>query len=201
MRLVLVILILEGVRLKAQAPTSFPPDGPPLIPYETLAFNDVDGNPEYFCIARASAQTTIFARTIAESSPTPPTGSALTLTSIVVSGGTVGTITLSAAHGMDKWQMVTVAGSSTSALNASYIVQSKTGTTLVITTAGVSNGTYNNADLKVTTVAPRTSMPVWSIQRFLWATGIFQRSAWAAVGTSGSTTANAVCDNRATYFP
>jgi hypothetical protein len=90
------------------------------------------------------------------------------LTSIVVATN-VGTVTTVAAHGLMAGQPVTVSGSTTSALNANYVIQSITSTTVfTITTAGVGNATYNNGPLTISGTAPLLTAAIWSISHFIY---------------------------------
>lgn len=124
------------------------------------------------------------------------------LTSIVVLTN-AGTITTTTAHGLAVGNVVTVSGSTTSALNGSYIIQTVgSTTTFTITTVAVSNATYNNAALKVSTAAPRTSAAQWAVQRVtLDGSGNLTAGQWAAdltSGAGGSTSYRFICDNRGT---
>lgn len=120
-------------------------------------------NLTYLCLAPSTNQT---------STPSWYTYSlsvaASTLTSIVVATN-VGTVTTPAAHGLMVGQTTTVSGSTTSALNASYVIVTvPSTTTFTITTAGVGNATYNNGPLTVSGEAPLLTSPIWSIQHFTY---------------------------------
>ncbi len=94
--------------------------------------------------------------------------SAGTLTNIVVLTN-VGTVTTVAAHGLMVGQTTTVSGSTTSALNGSYVVASTPSTTTyTITTSGVGNATYATSGLTVSGEAPLLTSPIWSIQKFTY---------------------------------
>src|ERR1700722_2834361 len=85
------------------------------------------------------------------------------LTSIVVSSN-VGTITTLNANGAWVGMIVTVTGSTTAALNGSYKVTGTTSSTAyTVTTSGVSDGTYANSTLIISTSAPILTSAVWSI--------------------------------------
>lgn len=90
-----------------------------------------------------------------------------TLTSIVVLTN-VGTVTTVSAHGLQTGQTTTVSGSTTSALNASYVITVTSTTAFTITTSGVGNATYNNGPLTVSGNAPLLTSPIWSIQHFIY---------------------------------
>lgn len=120
-----------------------------------------------------------------------------TLTSIVVATN-VGTATMSAAHGLSVGNKIVVAGSTTSALNGTYYVQTVgSATTLTITTSGVADATYNTAALTVSTVAPRSSAAIWEIRKFSYtSTNLTAQQSAASSQQIGAM--DGVCDNRAT---
>jgi hypothetical protein len=140
----------------------------------------------YICSANAIQPTATFYK------------SSTTLTSIVVATN-VGTITFSSTSYLWIGALVTVAGSTTSALNATYKVTAVSGSTATITTSGVSDGTYNNAALTVSTQSPLLNSLVWAIQALTYdgshnLTGIY----WAGP-ISASIPHNLACSNRANY--
>lgn len=93
---------------------------------------------------------------------------ASTLTNIVVATN-VGTATTPSAHGLMVGQNTTVSGSTTSALNATYVIATiPSTTTFTFTTAGVGDATYNNGPLTVSGEAPLLTSPIWSIQHFTY---------------------------------
>jgi hypothetical protein len=118
----------------------------------------------------------------------------LTLTSIAVSSN-VGTITVSGSTiKLQVGNGVVVAGSATTALNGTYAIQSVSSSTVVtITTVGVSNATYTDAALTVSTTAPRTDDNVWSIQHLTYSAGNLSLVQWA-LGVAGNFTS--IWDNR-----
>ena len=135
--------------------TAYPRDSP-----TTVFFYDGSGNTIAICYAKGSAPNGISA---GYNFSLSVTGGGLT--SIVVATN-VGTVTTAAAHGLQVNEKVTVAGSTTSALNATYIIQTvPSPTTFTITTSGVGNATYNNGPLTISGQAPLTTAPIWSIQK------------------------------------
>ena len=121
------------------------------------------------------------------------TVAATTLTNIVVSSN-VGTVTTSTAHGLQVGNLVTVAGSATTALNGTYYVQTVgSTTTFTITTSGVANATYTTG-LVLTTTAPLSSQPVWSIMKLTYSGTNLTNVQWA---NGAASSYNNICDNRA----
>ena len=95
--------------------------------------------------------------------------STATLTSIVVAAN-VGTVTTSTPHGLTVGNKVTVAGVlSDTDLNGTYYVQSTaTTTTFTITTSAVSNATYSASGITLKTTAPRTTVAIWHVTKFIY---------------------------------
>jgi len=93
------------------------------------------------------------------------TRAASTLTSVVVLTN-VGTVTTSTAHGLTVGQKVVITGATVDTdLNATYRVVSVTSTTVfTIATVNVGNATYTDAGMVLSTNAPLTTQPIWSIQ-------------------------------------
>lgn len=123
-----------------------------------------------------------------------------TLTSIAVSSNT-GTVTTVGAHGLTAGNLVTVSGSTTTALNGTYVIQTVgSTTTFTITTSGVGNATYSTAALVLSSTAPRTTDARWNIERFTYDGSnnlIADQSSTNGSGGIASTAYNQVCDNRA----
>ena len=114
------------------------------------------------------------------------TVAATTLTSIAVSTN-VGTVTFSAAPGLYVGARITVSGSTTAALNGTYLVSAVAGSTATITTAGVGDATYNTSALVISTSYPLTNQGVWSIQKFVYNTSNqFTGKYWAQPGSNTS---------------
>lgn len=161
------------------------------VPRDGLSsFNEYDGsgNLIYRCSAK-SVQTSFSWRR-----------SNTSLTSIAVSSGT-GTVTTSTAHGLQVGNSVTVAGSIVGNLNAAYKVATVgSTTTFTIATSGVPDATYNNADLTVSTTAPRTSAAQWSIRKYTYSGTNLITEQWATTSLSSSdmVTMTSVCTDRAT---
>ena len=160
----LLIFLLSAVSLLAQAtgtPVSvvaYPPETPTM-------FLDYAGgaNLTYLCVASPINKTSTPGNYTYSLSVTGGT-----LTNIIVAAN-VGTVTTVAAHGLMVGQTTTVSGSSTVALNASYVVATiPTTTTFTITTAGVGNNTYNNAALTLSGTVPLLTSPIWAIKRLTY---------------------------------
>ncbi len=107
----------------------------------------------------------------------------------------VGTVTTAAAHGLAVNDRVTVSGATVDTdLNGVYaIVTVGSSTTFTITTVSVADATYTESTLKFTTTAPRTTLPIWGIQKFTYATSVLQATQWAGGSSTGQ-----VCADRAT---
>ena len=188
MKRILFALLLVSVPVVAQQQATVAiSKGPASEPTTTLTFYDASSNPQYICKARSRQNAFTWAVT--------PTGSQGTLTSIAVATN-VGTVTTVGNHGLAIGYLVTVAGSTTSALNGTYIIQTvPSATTFTITTSGVSDGTYNTAALNLTTTAPRSSSNQWSIEKFTYNVG---NNPTADQWAQGSTAQINICDNRTT---
>jgi hypothetical protein len=120
------------------------------------------------------------------------------LTNIVVSTN-VATVT-AAAHGLAIGQRVYVSGATVDTdLNSAttgYIITGSAGAnTFTFTTAGVSDATYTDATLSITTRAPRTNASCWAIQQMTYVGGYQTQAKWA----EGSASENRAWDSRATY--
>lgn len=168
--------------------TNYPHDAPSL-------FLDYDGNGNdiYNCYAKP-VQNYIAITGNSLTQQFQWTFAASTLTNIIVSAN-VGTATTSTAHGLQVGNLVTVGGSATTALNASYYVQTVPSiTTFTITTTGVGNATYTTG-LVVGTQAPLLTQPIWSIQKLTYnGSNKLTNTQWA-LGTAGSY--KNICSNRA----
>ncbi len=165
----------------AQQPTAVTITNNSQLPVTTLYFYDANSNIQYICRAPLVATYT-WAVT-----PSAPQNQG-TLTSIVVSTN-VGTVTTVGNHGIQIGNVVTVSGSTTAALNGTYQVKTvPSATTFTITTAGVSDATYNTANLTLVTNAPRSNVSQWSIAKYSYY-GVSGES--CPVGVSGPT--NSVC--------
>ncbi len=140
---------------------------------------------QYACRAKSLQPTVTFA---VAGTPTP-----YVLTSIVVLTN-VGTVTTVSDNGLKVNDRIVVSGGSDTDLNTSYAIATVTNSKVfTIATTSVSNGTYTTG-VSFTTTAPRTTMPIWSIQKFTAVASQITASQWAN-GTSGTTQ---ICDNRAT---
>lgn len=192
-----LIAALAGIALFGQAnQTVAISKGTPDTAITSLFFYDGSNNLQYVCKARQPFATFTWAVT-----PSVAAGQG-TLTSIVVSSN-VGTVTTSGNHGLAVNNRVVVAGSTTSALNGSYVIQTVgAATTFTITTSGVADGTYNTAALTVSTTAPRSSTAIWSVEKLTYNVGNFliadQYAAGSTSGSGATTAYSFICDNRAT---
>ncbi len=157
----------------------------PLTGYTNLYFYS-GSDLQYACRAKSQQPTATFI--IAGNSP-------YELTSIVVLTN-VGTVTTVSDNGLKVNDRIVVAGATVDTdLNGTYKVATVTNSKVfTIATVSVANATYTEATLKFTTTAPRTTMPIWSIQKFTAVASQITASQWA-IGTSGT---SQICDNRAT---
>lgn len=159
--------------------------GPPPFDWVTLLYYNGSNQIIYSCYAPAIVTPTTFYV------------SSGTLTNVVVASN-VGTANFSATAQFWIGQRVTVAGSTTVALNAQYRVATVSGTTITFTTSGVSDGTYATGALTLSTNGPLLNAALWSIQALTYASGNVSTVFWA--GTPGITVPqNVACSNRANY--
>lgn len=125
--------------------------------------------------------------------------SSSTLTSIAVASN-VGTVTFPATT-FYGWvgMTITVAGSATTALNKTYVVSAVTPTTATIATSGVSDGTYNDTTLTVSSRSPLLNSAVWAIHAFKYdGSSNLIGSFWE--GTPGTALPQGLaCTNRTNY--
>lgn len=159
---------------------------PPSSPWVTLLFYNASSQIQYVCYSPALAPTTTYA-----------IGATPGLTSIVVATN-VGTVNLPATAQWWVGQRITVAGSTTSALNGTYVLSAVVGTTATITTSGVSDATYNNAAMTISTTAPVLDSPRWSIQVMTYASSNLATSYWASSASTG-VNSQLACSNRTAY--
>ncbi len=159
----------------------------PTVGYTNLYFYS-GSDLQYACRAKSQQQTATFAT--AATTPTP-----YVLTSIAVSTN-VGTVTTVSDNGLKVNDKIVVSGATVDTdLNGTYKIATVTNSKVfTIATVSVANATYSEATLKFTTTAPRTTMPIWSIQKFTVAASLVTATQWA-IGTSGT---SQICDNRAT---
>jgi hypothetical protein len=160
-----------------------PSGGPPPTAWTQRLYYDGDDRLEYICYAEGTQSRYTFRV------------SSSTLTDIVDSSNT-GTVT-APNHGLTVGNLVTVEGATDSDLDGTYSVQSVVdANTFTITTANVTDATYDGSTLRIYTTAPRTSDAVWAIERLVYnVDGLLTHHQWS----SGSTRkTNHVCDNRAT---
>ncbi len=178
MRLIIALLAISACAMAQDGIAVNQSDGPPGRAFTKLYFYDGSGNIEYICTAVAAQQ-----------------GWTVTPTQIVDSSNT-STVTTSADHGLQVGNLVTISGATIDAdLNGTYVIQTvPSTTTFTVTTASVTDATYNENTLRVSGFSARTTEPIWAIQKFLYSSGKLSASQWS-VGSSGMIN---VCANRAT---
>ena len=151
--------------------------GPPSSFWTVLNFYDGSSNLNYQCKAKSVQRQANFSVALG------------TLVNIVVSAN-VATITFTANHGYAIGNPIVISGSATTALNGTSPAASvPSATTLTVATSGVSNGTYT--DMVVSSTAPRSSDPIWAIQKFTYTSSNLTMTQWA-----GGEALNAIADNR-----
>lgn len=195
MKKTFLAMMMAGYALAQQGGTVALSKGNPTDAFTILYYYDGSNNLQYICKTPAfrTAQSYTWGVTAALNQGT--------LTSIVVLTN-VGTVTTSADHGLAVGNLVVVSGSTTAALNGTYVIQTvPTSTTFTITTSGVANATYNNAAMTMTTTAPRTTATGWSIEKFTYdASSNLVADQMATRVASGQIATNAysfICGNRA----
>ncbi len=156
----------------------------PTTAYTSLLFYS-GSDLQYICKAASQQNTATFI--IGGSSP-------YELTSVVVLTN-VGTVTTVSDNGLKVNDRITISGATVdSDLNATYKVATITNSKVfTIATVSVANATYVDVGMKFTTTAPRTTMPIWAIEKFTVAASLVTQIQWA-VGSSGT---SQICDNRA----
>lgn len=189
----IAILLLSHSITRAQGPNQGAPMRVNAFPSKEPATHLKDytaGNMAYICLANPDAPTSGISHTWSVA--------ASTLTNVVVSSN-VGTITWPSAHGLVPGNQITISGSSTSALNATYdLASTATTTTATITTVGVADGTYTTGIVLVTN-APSEIDPLWSINYLTYdSSGNILSSTWAG-GNAGTYTFK--CSDRALRLP
>ncbi len=156
----------------------------PLVGYTNLYFYS-GTDLQYACRAKSQQPQVVFST--AGSTP-------FVLTSIVVLTN-VGTVTTVSDNGLKVNDRIVITGATVDTdLNATYKIATVTNSKVfTIATVSVANATYTDATLQFATTAPRTTMPVWSIQKYTAVANQITASQWA-IGTSGT---SQICDNRA----
>ncbi len=146
-------------------------------------FNNGSSQLQYIC--EAAAQVTQTSVKVSDS----------TLTNIVVATN-VGTVT-APTHNLWTGASIVVSGSATAALNGTYAITVTTANAYTIATSGVSDGTYSDAGLVVSTRAPLLNVAVWRVTVLHYAASVLDGVYLG--GGSLSTTYRAKCSDRATY--
>ena len=179
---------------------------PPIDPWVTLSFYDGSGN----LINQCSAQ---------QNQPNNGTGSnagvfsianAL-LTNLTISGG-VATLNFPSTSFLWVGAQVTMSGSATTAVNATYRVSAVSGTTATIVPVPpatiAANATYTDTLLSAATFQPLINQAVWAIHVLTYTGTTLNNDYWAyATNTSVNTQsgqavtqgAKLLCSNRANY--
>jgi YD repeat-containing protein len=163
---------------------------------QLLYFYDASGNLEYVCSTASEGHGT-----------TSWTRAATTLTSIVDADNTA-TVTTSTAHGLTVGAAVVISGEAGDTdLNGTYAVATvPSATTFTVTTANVTDDTYNGATLAVAHTGPLVTASIWRIERYYYDTAGNLVKTASAIGTSaapitsGRAPANLACSARATYL-
>ncbi len=186
-KVLIVIALLAAIASAQQSdPGQFPNT-------TILPFDYATGGPQFFCYTTPHGPW--------NNGSVPATftwtKAATTLTNIVVLTNTA-TATTSAAHGLAIGNRVTVAGVLVDPdLNGSYVILTvPTSTTFTFTTASVSNATYVDATMTLSSTAPRTTVAIWSIEALTYdSSNNLSAVLWA--GGNKRTYTN-ICANRAT---
>ncbi len=191
------VLLLTAAAALAQTSVS-QTEKPSNDAVEARYYRDGSNNLEYTCEALATQpKDSVWTRS-ASTSMQPNTPSSVgqkTLTSIADSG-TTGTVNIT-AHGLSVGQWVTVSGATVDTdLNGTYVVVTASANSFTITTANVTDATYNEATLKVVSAAPRTNAMIWAVRKFYY-TGTYIDRSVPAIGSNGMVRS---CDSRTTYF-
>jgi|SRR5688572_17914817 len=85
----------------------------------------------------------------------------------VIDATTTSTINFGSSHCLEVGNQVAISGASDADLNTSYSIASVTDAdTVTVTSANVTDATYNASGLIVYTISPRTCDTVWSIKRY-----------------------------------
>lgn len=183
MRKFLALILLSGPLFGQQAVNQS--DGPTPNNYVNLFFYDGSNNLAYVCSAPGLQAVSTFYR------------SSSTLTNIVVTSN-VGVITFSSTSYLWVGARITVAGSTTAALNGTYPVTAVSGSTASIATSGVGDATYNNAAMTVYTSAPLLNSAIWAIKALTYTSTTLTGTRW--LGTPAVVVPHTLlCSSRATY--
>lgn len=147
---------------------------PPNVAYTQLFAYDGSNQLEYVGYAKAQQPEHTYSIALGN------------LTNIVDSSNTA-TVTAT-AHGLTSGARVWVTGCSDADMNTAegYIVTVTGADTFTFTSASVTDATYTDATLAITTRAPRSGAACWAIQRLVYSSSLQTVSAWAE-GTSAET--------------
>ena len=178
------LLLLSSALLFGQGQPTNQVQGPTTNNF--VMYYDLGSTPQYICYAQSLQPPASFFK------------SSSTLTSIAVATN-VATINFSSTSYLWVGAVVTISGATVApALNGTYSVTAVSGSTATITTAGVSDGTYTESTLVVTTSAPLLNKTIWAILVTQYASTNPLTQYWA--GTPSVTPQmNLACSNRSKY--
>lgn len=162
-------------------------EGPVPSAWVRLLYYNGSSQLQYVCYSPSMAPTTTY--TI---------GGTPGLTNIVVLTN-VGTVNLAATAQWWVGQTITVAGSTTAALNGNYVLSAVSGSTGTIATAGVSDATYNNAAMVITTTQPVLNAARWAIRILTYASSNLATTYWAQTSLPNGVNTGLACSARASY--
>lgn len=179
------ILLLSVTTLFAQGQAVNQSQAPPPDNYVSQYFYS-GSNLTYECRAAAYQPVATFYK------------SSSTLTQIVVSS-TIPTVTFSSTSYLWVGATVTVAGSATSGLNATYRVTAVSGSTATLTATTAADATYTDAGLTLSTSSPLLNSAVWGIHAYKYdGSNNLIGAFWAGTPTTAIPMGLA-CSNRANY--
>ena len=188
-----ILAFAPFVMAQTNTPVVISPANPPTM-FEQVLFYDGSGNLQYICKAPKQSSQYTWGITLANGTRQN------TLTNIVVSTNTA-TATTGNNHGLQIGNLITVAASTTAALNGNYVVlTTPSATTFTFTTVGVADATYSNAAMTLSTWASLTSQPWWSITKLTTTTGnlsLVQTSTHVTAGGGATPSYDFICDNKA----
>lgn len=165
---------------------SNPTEGPPMRAYKIKMDYDGSNNLIYMGWAAALNRQADFE---------VDTGSLVNF----VDSGSTGTINFGVPHCLEVGEQIVVSGATSDLdVNATYKVLTVTDSdTITVTSANVTDATYNNDALKLTTTVARTCDTVWSIQKNTYdGSNNMTKRTWAQQSSQGFTLA---WDSRTTY--
>lgn len=156
---------------------------------------DADLNGIYTVTVTSTTAFTITTASVTDGTYTDPT--TILAKNSIADSSTTSTVTTSRAHGLAVGNQVVVAGvTADTDLNGTYTILTVPSTTsFTFTSSGVTDGTYSDAGLTISTTAPLSNAAIWAIQRNFYTTTYLDRTSWAG----GSTAFTKACDSKTTY--